>query len=131
MPHCNSFYWIDHGIPNEWYKTQLLKLYLTLNDEARAHFLGQLSAQEKLEILQDDFKVYQIEIEIQMEAMEIKKEELETEITKLKKNTTFGRKFMQTVAGDDVASIKRRRRDLSSDGVKNFTTVSGRGRLKR
>ncbi|GJQ93625.1 hypothetical protein Tco_0004764 [Tanacetum coccineum] len=32
--------------------------------------------------------------------------------------------------GDGVAGIKRHRRDLSSDGVRNFATVSGRGRLK-
>ncbi|GJU85588.1 hypothetical protein Tco_1293134 [Tanacetum coccineum] len=37
---------------------------------------------------------------------------------------------MQTVAGDGVASIKRRRRDQSSDGVRNMATASGRGRLK-
>ncbi|GJW84656.1 hypothetical protein Tco_0157801 [Tanacetum coccineum] len=34
------------------------------------------------------------------------------------------------VAGDGVASIKRRRRDLYTDGVRNFATASGRGRLK-
>ncbi|GKB53586.1 hypothetical protein Tco_0904339 [Tanacetum coccineum] len=34
------------------------------------------------------------------------------------------------VAGDGVAGIKRRRRDLSSDGVRNMATASGRGRLK-
>ncbi|GJR21992.1 hypothetical protein Tco_0970519 [Tanacetum coccineum] len=32
--------------------------------------------------------------------------------------------------GDGVASIKRRRRDLSSDGVKDLTMASGRNRLK-
>nr|GEW09662.1 hypothetical protein [Tanacetum cinerariifolium] len=32
--------------------------------------------------------------------------------------------------GDDVAGIKRRRRDLYSDGIRNLTMVSGRGRLK-
>ncbi|GKE12832.1 hypothetical protein Tco_1416383 [Tanacetum coccineum] len=37
---------------------------------------------------------------------------------------------MQTVVGDGVAGIKRRRRDLYSDGVRNFATASGRGRLK-
>ncbi|GJZ26618.1 hypothetical protein Tco_0570871 [Tanacetum coccineum] len=37
---------------------------------------------------------------------------------------------MHTVAGDGVSSIKRRRRDPSSDGVKNLATTSGRGRLK-
>ncbi|GKG29380.1 hypothetical protein Tco_0416745, partial [Tanacetum coccineum] len=31
--------------------------------------------------------------------------------------------------GDDVAGIKRRRRDPSSDGVKDLVTASGRGRL--
>ncbi|GKF79088.1 hypothetical protein Tco_0234656, partial [Tanacetum coccineum] len=37
---------------------------------------------------------------------------------------------MQTVAGDGVAGIKRRRRDLSSDGVRNLATASGRGQFK-
>ncbi|GJW51941.1 zinc finger, CCHC-type containing protein [Tanacetum coccineum] len=36
----------------------------------------------------------------------------------------------QTMAGDGVAGIKRCRRDLSSDGVRNLATASGRGRLK-
>ncbi|GKE26956.1 hypothetical protein Tco_1442340 [Tanacetum coccineum] len=69
MPHCNSFYWIDLELPNEWYKSQLLELYLTLNQEQMVHFLGQLSAQERLEILQDEFEVYQNEIETEIEAM--------------------------------------------------------------
>ncbi|GKB74558.1 ribonuclease H-like domain-containing protein [Tanacetum coccineum] len=34
------------------------------------------------------------------------------------------------MAGDGIAGIKRRRRDLSSDGVRNMVTASGRGRLK-
>ncbi|GJY82969.1 hypothetical protein Tco_0496345 [Tanacetum coccineum] len=38
---------------------------------------------------------------------------------------------MQTARGDGVAGIKRRRCDLSSDGVRNLATTSGRGRLKR
>ncbi|GJT03851.1 hypothetical protein Tco_0838313 [Tanacetum coccineum] len=37
---------------------------------------------------------------------------------------------MHTMAGDDVAGIKRRRRDLYSDGVRNLATASGRCRLK-
>ncbi|GJU33605.1 hypothetical protein Tco_1181959 [Tanacetum coccineum] len=32
--------------------------------------------------------------------------------------------------GDVVAGIKRRRRDLSSDGIEDLTTASGRIRLK-
>ncbi|GJS61762.1 hypothetical protein Tco_0656546 [Tanacetum coccineum] len=39
-------------------------------------------------------------------------------------------RFMHTVCGDGVAGIKRRRRDLYGDGVRNFATTSGRGRLK-
>ncbi|GKA18357.1 hypothetical protein Tco_0698194 [Tanacetum coccineum] len=35
-----------------------------------------------------------------------------------------------SVAGVGIASIKRCRRDLSSDGVRNLATASGRGRLK-
>ncbi|GJR46823.1 hypothetical protein Tco_1314926 [Tanacetum coccineum] len=34
------------------------------------------------------------------------------------------------VAGDGITGIKRRRRDLSSDGVRNMAMASGRGRLK-
>nr|GEU41475.1 hypothetical protein [Tanacetum cinerariifolium] len=37
---------------------------------------------------------------------------------------------MHTVAGDGVAGIKRHRCDLSSDGVRNLVTASGRSRLK-
>ncbi|GKG41882.1 hypothetical protein Tco_0473633, partial [Tanacetum coccineum] len=32
--------------------------------------------------------------------------------------------------GDGVEGIKRCRHDLSSDGVKNLATASGRGKLK-
>ncbi|GJR37408.1 hypothetical protein Tco_1213092 [Tanacetum coccineum] len=32
--------------------------------------------------------------------------------------------------GDGVTGIKRRRRDLSSDGVRNLAMTSGRGQLK-
>ncbi|GJR65442.1 hypothetical protein Tco_0011507, partial [Tanacetum coccineum] len=38
--------------------------------------------------------------------------------------------MMQTDHEDDVTSIKRRRRDLSSDDVEDLTTASGRNRLK-
>ncbi|GKB70258.1 hypothetical protein Tco_0931670 [Tanacetum coccineum] len=34
------------------------------------------------------------------------------------------------VARDGVVSIKRRRRDLSSEGVRNLATTLGRGQLK-
>ncbi|GJY41395.1 MAK10-like protein [Tanacetum coccineum] len=37
---------------------------------------------------------------------------------------------MQTERGDGVAGIKRCRRDLSGDGVRNLAMASGRGRLK-
>nr|GEY14040.1 GRF zinc finger protein [Tanacetum cinerariifolium] len=70
MPHCNSFYWIDPELPNEWYKSQLPQLYLTLNQEQRVHFLGQLSAQERLEIIQDEFEVYQNKMETEIKAMD-------------------------------------------------------------
>ncbi|GJW82065.1 retrovirus-related pol polyprotein from transposon TNT 1-94 [Tanacetum coccineum] len=39
-------------------------------------------------------------------------------------------RFMHTVAGDGVAVIKKRCRDLYGDDVRNLTTASGRGRLK-
>ncbi|GJY69489.1 retrovirus-related pol polyprotein from transposon TNT 1-94 [Tanacetum coccineum] len=37
---------------------------------------------------------------------------------------------MLTVVGDGITGIKRRRRYLSSDGIRNMATTSGRGRLK-
>ncbi|GKD27140.1 hypothetical protein Tco_1233354, partial [Tanacetum coccineum] len=37
---------------------------------------------------------------------------------------------MCSQSGDGVASIKRHRRDLSSDDVRELTTASGRNRLK-
>ncbi|GKC63644.1 hypothetical protein Tco_1096242 [Tanacetum coccineum] len=42
----------------------------------------------------------------------------------------YGNLYAMTVAGDGVACIKRHRRDLSSGGVRNLATASGRGRLK-
>nr|GEV59786.1 ribonuclease H-like domain-containing protein [Tanacetum cinerariifolium] len=39
-------------------------------------------------------------------------------------------RFMHTVAGDGITGIKRCRRDLNSDGVRNFATASRRGQLK-
>ncbi|GJY73553.1 hypothetical protein Tco_0477984 [Tanacetum coccineum] len=38
---------------------------------------------------------------------------------------------MHTVRGDGVTGIKRCRRDLSSNGIRNFATASGRGDLIR
>ncbi|GJU60888.1 hypothetical protein Tco_1238654 [Tanacetum coccineum] len=40
------------------------------------------------------------------------------------------KEVLLTERGDGVASIKRRRRDLFSDGVWNLEMASGRGRLK-
>ncbi|GKD63037.1 hypothetical protein Tco_1305145, partial [Tanacetum coccineum] len=37
---------------------------------------------------------------------------------------------MHTVRGDGVVGIKRRHRNLSSDGDRNLPTASRRGRLK-
>ncbi|GJR06610.1 hypothetical protein Tco_0529594 [Tanacetum coccineum] len=51
----------------------------------------------------------------------------------LEHNTILARtitKNLPVERGDGVAGIKRRRRDLSSDGVRNLATTSGRGRLK-
>nr|GEX84431.1 hypothetical protein [Tanacetum cinerariifolium] len=42
----------------------------------------------------------------------------------------YGNLYAMTVAGDGVTSIKRRRRDQSSDNVRIMATTSGRGRLK-
>ncbi|GKD57522.1 hypothetical protein Tco_1290909 [Tanacetum coccineum] len=41
-----------------------------------------------------------------------------------------GMRLSDEVAGDGITGIKRRRRDLSSDGVRNMAMASGRGRLK-
>nr|GEU30404.1 hypothetical protein [Tanacetum cinerariifolium] len=42
----------------------------------------------------------------------------------------YGNLYAMTVARDDVGSIKRRRRDQSSNDVKIMVTTLGRGRLK-
>ncbi|GKC98608.1 hypothetical protein Tco_1168883, partial [Tanacetum coccineum] len=49
----------------------------------------------------------------------------------LEEASTFSlSKKLRPKRGDDVAGIKRRRRDLSNDGVRYLVTASGRGRLK-
>ncbi|GJS20165.1 putative reverse transcriptase domain-containing protein [Tanacetum coccineum] len=40
-------------------------------------------------------------------------------------------RIIHAARGDGVAGIKRLRHDLSSDGIRNLATASGRGRLKR
>ncbi|GJU77855.1 hypothetical protein Tco_1274925 [Tanacetum coccineum] len=51
---------------------------------------------------------------------------LEKKRTRLRTYT----KSLEDLCIDGVVGIKRRRRDVSSDSVRNFTTASGRGRLK-
>ncbi|GKC62813.1 hypothetical protein Tco_1095411 [Tanacetum coccineum] len=52
----------------------------------------------------------------------------ETDKTKDLHQISF--RIVHTTRGDGIAGIKRRHRDLSSDGVRKMTTVSGRNRLK-
>ncbi|GJY77729.1 hypothetical protein Tco_0483530 [Tanacetum coccineum] len=42
----------------------------------------------------------------------------------------FHEEVLFTEHGDGVTGIKRRRRDLSNDGVRDLATASGRSRLK-
>ncbi|GJW19070.1 hypothetical protein Tco_0026506 [Tanacetum coccineum] len=57
--HCNSFYWIDPELTNQWYKTQMFEIYLTLNPKERHLYYNQITAQNLLENLQNEFEVYQ------------------------------------------------------------------------
>ncbi|GJT05318.1 hypothetical protein Tco_0839780 [Tanacetum coccineum] len=42
----------------------------------------------------------------------------------------YGNLYAMTDPGDSIATIKRRRHDIHGDGVRDSTTMSGRGRLK-
>ncbi|GJS35883.1 hypothetical protein Tco_0534265 [Tanacetum coccineum] len=54
---------------------------------------------------------------------------LEKKRTRLRLYTIYLEELC-TERGDGVAGFKRRRHDLSSDGVENLTMASGRNRLK-
>ncbi|GJW97685.1 hypothetical protein Tco_0179493 [Tanacetum coccineum] len=56
--YCNSFYWIDPELTNPWYKTQIFEMYLTLNPKERHLYHNQITAQNQLENLQNEFEVY-------------------------------------------------------------------------
>ncbi|GKA86186.1 hypothetical protein Tco_0807897, partial [Tanacetum coccineum] len=68
---CNSFYWIDPELTNPWYKTQMFEIYLTLNPEERHLYHNQITAQNQLENLQNEFEVYQHDMQMQIENMEL------------------------------------------------------------
>ncbi|GJT56033.1 hypothetical protein Tco_0991087 [Tanacetum coccineum] len=57
-------------------------------------------------------------------------DELVSSITQVVNLFLDGKYPNTLVRGDGVAGIKRRRRDLFGDGVRNLATASGRGRLK-
>ncbi|GKE29864.1 hypothetical protein Tco_1445248 [Tanacetum coccineum] len=69
--HCNSFYWIDPELTNPWYKTQMFEIYLTLNPKERHLYHNQITAQNQLENLQNEFEVYQHDMQMQIENMEL------------------------------------------------------------
>ncbi|GJY74940.1 hypothetical protein Tco_0479371 [Tanacetum coccineum] len=69
---CNSFYWIDPELTNPWYKTQMFEIYLTLNPEERYLYHNQIIAQNQLENFQNEFEVYQHDMQMQIENMELK-----------------------------------------------------------
>ncbi|GJS71846.1 hypothetical protein Tco_0704687 [Tanacetum coccineum] len=52
------------------------------------------------------------------------------EIDKITDLNQISCRFLHTVRGDGIVGIKRRRRDLSGDSVRNLAMTSGRGRLK-
>ena len=69
MINCNTFYQIN--LEPEWYKTQVLEVYLSLNKEERLNYTGQIYAHQRLENLEDEFELYQNKIEMKNEQMEI------------------------------------------------------------
>ncbi|GJZ16255.1 hypothetical protein Tco_0551932 [Tanacetum coccineum] len=63
---CDSFYWIDPELNNGWYKNQMIELYLALNPDERYEYTEQIRAQDRFEMLEAEYEVYQIEMELKL-----------------------------------------------------------------
>nr|GEX71853.1 hypothetical protein [Tanacetum cinerariifolium] len=63
---CDAFSWIDPKLNNGWYKNQMIELYLALNPDERYEFMEQIRAQDRFEMLEAEYEVYQIEMELKL-----------------------------------------------------------------
>ncbi|GKA51755.1 hypothetical protein Tco_0744951 [Tanacetum coccineum] len=63
---CDAFYWIDPELNNGWYKNQMIELYLALNPNERYEYTEQIRAQDRFEMLEADYEVYQTKMELKL-----------------------------------------------------------------
>ncbi|GJT47450.1 hypothetical protein Tco_0956165 [Tanacetum coccineum] len=63
---CNAFDYIDPEIYNQWYRTQLFELFLHLNPTERDEYTEQLRVQERFDLLETEYHVYQAEMETRL-----------------------------------------------------------------
>ncbi|GJT69717.1 hypothetical protein Tco_1029003 [Tanacetum coccineum] len=62
----DAFYWIDPELNNGWYKNQMIELYLALNPDERYEYMEQIRAQDRFEMLEAEYEVYQTEMELKL-----------------------------------------------------------------
>ncbi|GJW65915.1 hypothetical protein Tco_0117799 [Tanacetum coccineum] len=67
---CSSFHWIDGHLNSQWYKTTMYELYVTQSpeqrdvfDDAINQFEMQITRQERLESLEQEFASYKSKME--------------------------------------------------------------------
>ena len=94
---CNAFYWIDPELSSQWYKAQLFELYLTLHPEERALYAAQVTIQDQLESLEHEFEVYQNDMDLQIQTLELELMKSKKKATKLFK-CLFGLLFLFLLA---------------------------------
>ncbi|GJR95746.1 hypothetical protein Tco_0267920 [Tanacetum coccineum] len=63
---CDAFYWIDPELNNGWNKNQMIELYLALNPNERYLYMEQIRAQDRFEMLEAEYEVYQAEMELKL-----------------------------------------------------------------
>ncbi|GKC72507.1 hypothetical protein Tco_1118390 [Tanacetum coccineum] len=67
---CNAFYWIDHEMYNQWYRTQMFELFLHLNPTKRDEYTNQIRIQERFDILEAEYLVYQSQMRTRVNDVE-------------------------------------------------------------
>nr|GEX61121.1 hypothetical protein [Tanacetum cinerariifolium] len=63
---CDAFYKIDPELNNGWYKNQMIELYLALTHDERYLYMEHIRAQDRYEMLEAEYEVYQAEMELKL-----------------------------------------------------------------
>ncbi|GJR16307.1 hypothetical protein Tco_0798959 [Tanacetum coccineum] len=59
---CKRWYWHDPELDNSWYRGHLYEMYALLNPHQRKELATELTSQEQLAVLQDEYALVQVKL---------------------------------------------------------------------